>query len=234
MSRSVLVTGGNRGIGRAIAQRFAASGDKVAITYRSGEPPAGLFGVKCDVTDTESVRRAVETVKIQQGAVQVLVSNAGTTRDQLFLKMAEADFDAVMDANLKGAVRMTQAVLPDMTLGRWGRLVYVSSVTALMGAPGQTNYAASKAALIGFSRSVAFEMGRRNITANVVAPGLIDTDMAAAVTDKRRDALIGRTAALRSGTADEVAAAVQFLASQDASYITAATLPVTGGGGTGL
>ncbi len=234
MSRSVLVTGGNRGIGLAIAQRFAAAGDKVAITYRSGEPPAELFGVKCDVTDSEAVLRAVETVKIQQGPVQVLVSNAGTTRDQLFLKMTEHDFDAVMDTNLKGAVRMTQAVLPDMTLGRWGRLIYVSSVTALMGAPGQTNYAASKAALIGFSRSVAFEMGRRNITANVVAPGLIDTDMAAAVTDKRRDALIGRTAINRSGTADEVAAAVQFLASQDAAYITAATLPVTGGGGTGL
>lgn len=234
MTRCVLVTGGNRGIGLATARRFADAGDKVAVTYRTGEPPAGLFGVRCDVTDAASVREAVDAVKRQHGPVEVLVSNAGITRDQLFARMPEPDFDAVLDTNLMGGVRMTQAVLPDMVLGRWGRLVYVSSVTALAGAPGQANYAASKAGLIGFARSVAREVGRRNITANVVTPGLIETDMAAAVTGKRREWLLGQTALNRAGTPEEVAAVVHFLAGEDAGYVTATTVPVAGGAGTGL
>jgi 3-oxoacyl-[acyl-carrier protein] reductase len=234
VTRSVLVTGGNRGIGLAIARRFAEAGDKVAVTYRTGEPPAGLFGVRCDVTDTESVRSAVDEVRSQQGPVQVLVSNAGITKDQLMIRMGEDDFQAVMDTNLMGGVRFTQAVLPEMVSARWGRLVYVSSVTGLTGAPGQANYAASKAALLGFARSVAREVGKRNITANVVSPGLIDTDMSADLTGKRRDWLLGQTACGRSGTTTEVAAAVEFLAGADAGYVTAAWLPVTGGAGVGL
>jgi 3-oxoacyl-[acyl-carrier protein] reductase len=234
VTRCVLVTGGNRGIGLGIARRFADAGDKVAVTYRSGEPPAGFFGVRCDVTDAGSVRAAVDAVRRQHGPVEVLVSNAGVTKDQLFARMPEADFASVMETNLMGGVRMTQAVLPDMTIARWGRLIYVSSITALAGAPGQANYAASKAGLIGFARSVAREMGKRNITANVVTPGLIDTDMAAGVTGSRREWLIGQTAVGRTGTVDEVAAAVAFLASEDAGYVTAATIPVTGGAGTGV
>jgi 3-oxoacyl-[acyl-carrier protein] reductase len=234
MSRSVLVTGGNRGIGLAIARRMAAAGDKVAVTYRTGEPPAGLFGVRCDVTDSAAVQDAVDAVRSQQGAVQVLVSNAGITRDQLLVRMGEDDFDAVMDTNLMGAVRFTKAVLPGMVAARWGRLVYVSSVTALAGAPGQANYGASKAALVGFARSMAREVGKRNITANVVLPGLIETDMAAGVTGKRREFLLGQTACGRAGNAEEVAAAVEFLAGDDAGYVTSALLPVTGGAGIGL
>jgi 3-oxoacyl-[acyl-carrier protein] reductase len=233
MSRSVLVTGGNRGIGLAVARRMAEAGDKVAVTYRSGEPPAGLFGVRCDVTDPASVRAAVDEVRSQQGPVQVLVSNAGITRDQLLMRMDESDFSAVIDTNLMGGVRITKAVLPEMVTARWGRLIYVSSMAGLAGAPGQSNYGASKAGLIGFARSIAREVGRRNITANVVSPGLIETDMAAGVSGKRLDWLLGQTASGRMGTVTEVAAAVQFLASADAGYITAASLPVGGGMGVG-
>ena len=234
MSRSVLVTGGNRGIGLAIARSFAAAGDKVAITYRSGEPPAGLFAVNCDVRDGDSVRRAVEQVRVQQGAVEVLVSNAGMADDKLLPHMSEEEFLGVLDTNLLGAVRMTKAVTPDMVAARWGRLIYVSSITALMGTPGQTNYAASKAALVGLARSVARELGRREITANVVLPGLIETDMTRDVSDKRRQYTISQTALNRTGTPDEVAGAVRFLASDEAGYITAAMLPVTGGAGVGI
>ena len=233
MTRCVLVTGGNRGIGLGIARRLADAGDKVAITYRSGEPPADLFAVRCDVTDRSSVLEAVDTVRSHYGAIEVLVSNAGIARDGLVMRMDEEDFDAVIDTNLMGGMRVTQAVLPDMVTARWGRLIYVSSMSGLAGAPGQTNYAASKAGLLGFARSVAREVGRRNITANVVSPGLIDTDMAEAVTGKRRDHLLSQTCLGRTGGVHEVAAAVQFLASDDASYITAASLPVGGGLGVG-
>ncbi|GAB6898070.1 SDR family oxidoreductase [Kineosporia succinea] len=233
MSRSVLVTGGNRGIGLAVARALADAGDKVAVTYRTGEPPDGLFGVRCDVTDDASVREAVEAVRIQQGAVQVLVSNAGITRDSLLMRMSDDDFAAVLDTNLLGAVRMTRAVLNDMVLARWGRLVYVSSITGLSGAPGQTNYGASKAGLIGFARSVAKEFGRRHITANVVTPGLIRTEMSTAVSEKRWTALVGETVLGRAGEPGEVAAVVRFLCGDDAGYVTGATLPVTGGAGMG-
>lgn len=233
MSRSVLVTGGNRGIGLATARALAAEGHKVAITYRSSEPPPGFFAVRCDVTDPEQVRAAVEEVSIQQGAVEVLVSNAGITRDQLLIGMPEEDFRAVMETNFQAAVTVTREVVPAMIKARWGRLIYMSSINSMSGAPGQTNYASAKAALIGFARSLAIELGRRNVTVNVVAPGMIETDMVEHVTDARRKAALARTALARTGTPEEVAAAVRFLAGEDASYVTAGVIPVTGGLGAG-
>ncbi|MGA4955086.1 SDR family oxidoreductase [Streptomyces lavendulocolor] len=233
MSRSVLVTGGNRGIGLAVARALADAGHKVAVTYRSGEPPAGLFGVRCDVTDSEAVARAVEEVTIQQGPVEVLVSNAGITRDGLLLSMSEETFGSVVDTNLMGAVRVTQQVVPGMLKARWGRLIYVSSTTGTAGAPGQANYAASKAALIGLARSLAKELGPRNITANTVSPGIIATDMAEGVTGARMKQLLSETALNRTGTPQEVAEVVRFLAGDGSSYVTGANIPVTGGGGVG-
>ncbi|MFF3174474.1 3-oxoacyl-ACP reductase FabG [Streptomyces sp. NPDC057900] len=233
MSRSVLVTGGNRGIGLATARALAAEGHKVAITYRNGEPPPGFFAVRCDVTDPAQIKAAVEEVSIQQGDIEILVSNAGITRDQLLIGMPEDDFRAVMETNFQGAVSVTRAVVPAMIKARWGRLIYMSSINSMSGAPGQTNYASSKAALIGFARSLAIELGRRNITVNVVAPGMIETDMVEDVTDARRKAALARTALARTGTPEEVAAAARFLAGEDASYVTAGVIPVTGGLGAG-
>ncbi|MFJ5846935.1 3-oxoacyl-ACP reductase FabG [Streptomyces sp. NPDC092903] len=233
MSRSVLVTGGNRGIGLATARALAAEGHKVAITYRNGEPPPGFFAVRCDVTDPAQVKAAVEAVSIQQGDIEILVSNAGITRDQLLIGMPEDDFRAVMETNFQGAVSVTRAVVPAMIKARWGRLIYMSSINSMSGAPGQTNYASSKAALIGFARSLAIELGRRNITVNVVAPGMIETDMVENVTDARRKAALARTALARTGAPEEVAAAARFLAGEDASYVTAGVIPVTGGLGAG-
>ncbi|MGN5637542.1 3-oxoacyl-ACP reductase FabG [Streptomyces sp. AC154] len=233
MSRSVLVTGGNRGIGLATARALAAEGHKVAITYRNGEPPPGFFAVRCDVTDPAQIEAAVEAVSIQQGDIEILVSNAGITRDQLLIGMPEDDFRAVMETNFQGAVSVTRAVVPAMIKARWGRLIYMSSINSMSGAPGQTNYASSKAALIGFARSLAIELGRRNITVNVVAPGMIETDMVEDVTDARRKAALARTALARTGTPEEVAAAARFLAGEDASYVTAGVIPVTGGLGAG-
>lgn len=233
MSRSVLVTGGNRGIGLATARALAAEGHKVAITYRNGEPPPGFFAVRCDVTDPAQITAAVEAVSIQQGDIEILVSNAGITRDQLLIGMPEDDFRAVMETNFQGAVGVTRAVIPAMIKARWGRLIYMSSINSMSGAPGQTNYASSKAALIGFARSLAIELGRRNITVNVVAPGMIETDMVGHVTDARRKAALARTALARTGTPEEVAAAARFLAGEDASYVTAGVIPVTGGLGAG-
>lgn len=233
MSRSVLVTGGNRGIGLATARAFAGQGDKVTVTYRTGEPPEGFFGVRCDVTDPESVRRAVDEARIQHGPIQVLVSNAGITRDELFVGMAAEDFRAVVETNLLAAVAVTKEVLPDMLKARWGRIVLVASVSALSGAPGQTNYAASKAGLIGFGRSLSREVGRRKVTVNVVTPGLIETDMVKDVTGPRREHLLGQTSLFRAGEPEEVAGVVKFLASDDASYVTSAVVPVTGGLGVG-
>ncbi|MFE6978954.1 3-oxoacyl-ACP reductase FabG [Streptomyces sp. NPDC057682] len=233
MSRSVLVTGGNRGIGLATARALAAEGHKVAITYRNGEPPPGFFAVRCDVTDGEQIRAAVEEVTIQQGPVEILVSNAGITRDQLLIGMPEDDFRSVMETNFEAAVAITRAVVPAMIKARWGRLIYMSSINSMSGAPGQTNYASAKAALIGFARSLAIELGRRNVTVNVVAPGMIETDMVEHVTDARRRAALARTALARTGTPEEVAAAVRFLAGEDASYVTAGVIPVTGGLGAG-
>lgn len=231
--RSVLVTGGNRGIGLAIAQSFADAGDKVAVTYRTGEPPPGLFGVRCDVTDTAAVQRAVAEVTAQQGAVQVLVSNAGVAKDRLLLRMDEEEFRSVVDTNFLGAMRVTKAVIPAMVRARWGRIVYIGSVVGMWGGAGVTNYASSKSALIGLARSLAWELGSRNVTANVVAPGLIETELTAAVPQAARDRVANNTAMRRAGRVDEVPPAVRFLASEEASFITGAVLPVSGGAALG-
>ncbi|HEV8526426.1 MAG TPA: beta-ketoacyl-ACP reductase [Actinomycetes bacterium] len=233
MTRSVLVTGGNRGIGLAIARAFSAAGDKVAITYRSGEPPEGLFGVRCDVTDQAAVEAAFDSVESQQGPVEVLVANAGITRDTLLLRMAEDDFTAVLDTNLSGSYRVAKRAARSMLRARRGRLIFISSVVALLGSAGQANYAASKAGLVGLARSLARELGSRNITANVVAPGFVSTEMTEALPEERRSEILAHVPLGRYATADEVAAVVRFLAGDDAAYITGAVIPVDGGLGMG-
>ncbi|MFI9381538.1 3-oxoacyl-[acyl-carrier-protein] reductase [Kutzneria sp. NPDC052558] len=233
MARSVLVTGGNRGIGLAIAQAFAAQGDKVAITHRGSAVPEGLFGVKCDVTDAEQVDLAFTEIEAHQGPVEVLVSNAGITDDTLLMRMSEEQFSRVLDANLTGAYRVTKRANRAMLRARWGRIIYISSVVALTGSAGQVNYAASKAGLIGVARSIARELGSRNITANVVAPGFIDTDMTADLPQDVKDKTFAQIPAGRFGAAEEIAAAVTFLASDGAAYVNGAVLPVDGGLGMG-
>ena len=233
MGRSVLVTGGNRGIGLAVARALAADGDSVAVTHRSGEPPEGLFGVRCDVTDTASVDIAFTTVEEHQGPVEVLVANAGLTRDQLLLRMTDDDFFAVVDTNLAGAFRCVRRASRGMIRLRRGRVVLVSSVVGLYGSPGQVNYAASKAGLVGIARSVTRELGGRGITANVVAPGFVETDMTAVLPEDTKARYLTSIPAGRFAQADEVAAAVRFLASDAAAYISGAVLPVDGGLGMG-
>ncbi|GAA1683526.1 3-oxoacyl-ACP reductase FabG [Nonomuraea sp. NPDC048882] len=230
MARSVLVTGGNRGIGLAIARELAAAGDAVAVTYRSGEPPEGLFGVRCDVTSTADVEAAFDKVEAEHGPVEVLVSNAGITKDTLLAMMKEETFTDVIDANLTGAYRVAKrAIRPMMRLKR-GRVILVSSVVGLSGQAGQTNYAASKAGLIGFARSMAREYGSRNITVNVVSPGFVATDMTA---DLDTEAIVANIPLGRQAAPEEVARVVRFLAGDDASYITGAVIPVDGGLGMG-
>jgi 3-oxoacyl-[acyl-carrier protein] reductase len=233
MDRSVLVTGGNRGIGLAIARALAADGDSVAITYRSGEPPEGLFSVVCDVTNSNSVDTAFATVEEHQGPVEVLVANAGLTRDQLLLRMSDDDFLAVVDTNLTGTFRCVRRASRSMIRLRRGRIILISSVVGLYGSPGQVNYAASKAGLVGIARSVTRELGGRGITANVVAPGFVDTDMTAVLPEDTRTAYLAAIPAGRFAHADEVASAVRFLASDSAAYISGAVLPVDGGLGMG-
>ncbi|MGH1552037.1 3-oxoacyl-[acyl-carrier-protein] reductase [Streptomyces sp. L7] len=238
MSRSVLVTGGNRGIGHAIARAFADTGDRVAITYRSGEPPrdlvdAGCLAVRCDVTDTEQVEMAFKDVEARHGLVDVLVANAGITRDNLLLRMPEGDLAAVLDTNLVGAFRVVKRATAGMLQARSGRIVLVSSVVGLHGSAGQTNYAASKAGLVGLARSYAREMGPRGITCNVVAPGFVDTDMTRALTQRQRDAALAKVPLARLAAPEEIAATVRFLTSDDAAYITGAVIPVDGGMGMG-
>ncbi|MFG3438660.1 3-oxoacyl-ACP reductase FabG [Nonomuraea sp. NPDC047897] len=230
MARSVLVTGGNRGIGLAIARELAAAGDAVAVTYRSGEPPEGLFGVRCDVTSTADVEAAFDKVEAEQGPVEVLVANAGITKDTLLAMMKEETFTEVLDANLTGAYRVAKrAIRPMMKLKR-GRIILLSSVVALSGSAGQTNYAASKAGLIGFGRSMAREYGSRGITVNVVAPGFVETDMTAGLDS---EAIVKNIPLGRQAKPGEVARVVRFLAGDDASYITGAVIPVDGGLGMG-
>ncbi|MGH4011151.1 MAG: 3-oxoacyl-ACP reductase FabG [Pseudonocardiaceae bacterium] len=233
VSRSVFVTGGNRGIGLAVARSFAADGYKVAIGYRSGEPPAGLRGVRCDVREPGDVDRALAEVEDEQGPVEVLVANAGITADTPILRMTDDQFKNVVDTNLTGTFRTVRAATRSMLLARWGRIVLMSSALGFLGAPGQTNYAASKSALLGLARSLVWEMGARNITVNAVAPGIIDTDMTKPLSGKRMDILMQMTPLGRTGTVDEVVAAVRFLASEEASYVTGAVLPVGGGLGMG-
>jgi 3-oxoacyl-[acyl-carrier protein] reductase len=230
MARSVLVTGGNRGIGLAIARELAAAGDAVAVTYRSGEPPEGLFGVRCDVTSTADVEAAFDKVEAEQGPVEVLVSNAGITKDTLLAMMKEETFTDVIDTNLTGAYRVAKrAIRPMMRLKR-GRIILISSVIGLTGQAGQANYAASKAGLVGFARSLAREYGSRNITVNVVLPGFVNTDMTAGLD---HDAIVSNIPLGRQAAPEEIARVVRFLASDDASYITGAVIPVDGGLGMG-
>ncbi len=233
MSRSVLVTGGNRGIGLAIARAFAEQGDTVAVTHRGSGAPDGLFGVTCDVTDAEAVDRAFTEVEERQGPVEVLVSNAGITRDGLLMRMREEDFTDVVDANLTAAYRVAKRATPKMVRARAGRMVFVSSVVGLLGSAGQVNYAASKSGLVGLARSVARELGGRGITANVVAPGFVETDMTAALPEKRQQEILGQVPLGRYASADEVAGVVTFLAGESAGYITGAVVPVDGGLGMG-
>lgn len=233
MSRVVLITGGSRGIGLACAQRFAALGDQVAVTYNSSPPPDGYFAVKCDVTSAESVDAAFKTVEAEYGPVEVLVSNAGITKDGLLLRMSETDFGSVIDANLTAAYRVAKRATQGMLRARAGRIIFMSSVVALLGSAGQANYAASKSGLVGLARSLARELGSRSITVNVVAPGPVETDMTAALGDKRLAELTAAVPLARMASADEIAGVVTFLASPDAAYITGAVIPVDGGLGMG-
>jgi 3-oxoacyl-[acyl-carrier protein] reductase len=234
MSRSVFVTGATRGIGLAVARAMAADGDRVAVGYRTGEPPADLFGVPCEVTDQRSVDAAFDAIESAQGPVEVLVANAGITRDTLLLRMDDKEFDEVIDTNLRGVFRTVRAAASGMLAARSGRIVLLSSALGFLGSPGQTNYAATKTALVGFARSLAWELGSRNITVNLVAPGIINTDMTKELSDRRLRDTMKMTPLGRPGTVDEVAAAVRFLASEPAGYITGAVLPVGGGIGMGI
>jgi len=233
VARTVLVTGGNRGIGLAIAQAFAEQGDRVAVTHRGSGAPAGLFGVECDITDSAAVDAAFTTVENELGPVEVLVANAGITDDTLLLRMSEEQFERVIDTNLKGSFRVAKRASSKMLRAKWGRIIFISSVVGLYGGPGQVNYAASKAGLVGMARSITRELGSRNITANVVAPGFIDTEMTSVLSDDRRAEIIKAVPAGRLASPDEVAATVTFLASDAAAYINGAVIPVDGGLGMG-
>lgn len=230
--RVVLVTGGGRGIGRSIAEAFAAQGDRVAVTHR-GEPVEGFVSVRCDVTEPDEVDTAVSEVEERLGPVEVLVANAGMTSDQLLVRMSDEHFTSVIDANLTGAWRVARRVAKGMMKARSGRIIFVSSVVGLSGQAGQSNYAASKAGLVGLARSIARELGSRNVTANVVAPGPVATDMLAALDDSTRDQIVAAVPLGRVAEADEIAAAVTFLAGPGAGFITGAVLPVDGGLGMG-
>ena len=231
--RVVLITGGSRGIGLATAQRFRALGDRVAITYNSSPPPEGFFAVKCDVTSSADVDDAFKAVEQHFGPVEVLVSNAGMTKDMLLLRMSEDDFTEVIDANLTAAYRVAKRAAQGMLKARKGRIIFVSSVVGLLGSAGQANYSASKSGLVGLARSIARELGSRSITANVVAPGPVATDMLAALSEDRREALTAAVPLGRLASPDEIAGTIAFLASADAAFITGAIIPVDGGLGMG-
>jgi 3-oxoacyl-[acyl-carrier protein] reductase len=237
VTRSVFVTGGNRGIGLAIACAFAKQGDRVAVTHRGSGVPEGLapelFPVRCDVTDGAAVDAAFAEAEQAHGPIEVLVSNAGITDDTLLLRMTEEQFSRVLDTNLTGAYRVAKRAARSMLRAHRGRMVFISSVVALSGAAGQVNYAASKAGLIGIARSIARELGSRSITANVVAPGYIDTEMTAEISQARREEILSSIPLRRQASPEEVAAVVTFLASEAAGYITGAVLPVDGGLGMG-
>jgi 3-oxoacyl-[acyl-carrier protein] reductase len=233
MARSVLVTGGNRGIGRSIAEAFIAEGDNVAVTLRSGDAPDGALGVVCDVTDGEAVKRAFAEVEEAHGPVEILVANAGITRDTLLLRMSDDDWDAVIDTNLTGTFRVVRQAAKGMLRQRKGRIILISSVVGLLGSPGQVNYASSKAGLVGMARSVARELGSRSITANVIAPGFVETEMTAALPEATREQYLGQIPLGRYAAVEEIASVATWLASDGAAYITGAVIPVDGGLGMG-
>lgn len=227
------MTGGNRGIGRAIAEAFVARGDKVAVTTRSGGAPEGALDVRCDVTDPAQVEAAFATIEEAHGPVEVLVANAGITADTLILRMSEEDWSSVIDTNLTGSFRLAKRAAKGMLRLRRGRIVFISSVVGLLGSAGQANYAASKAGLVGMARSLARELGSRSITANVVAPGFIETDMTGVLTDEQKTAILGQVPLGRYGAVDEIAETVLWLTGPGAAYVTGAVIPVDGGLGMG-
>lgn len=229
----MLVTGGSRGIGRAITERFVAAGHRVAATYRSGDVPEGALPVRCEITDPEQVEQAFTTVEAELGPVEVLVANAGITRDTLLLRMSEQDFADVVETNLTASFRLARRASRAMMRARFGRMVFISSVVGQLGSAGQVNYAASKAGLVGMARSITRELGSRGITANVVAPGFISTDMTAALPPEQVSEYQARIPAGRLGGVEEVAAAVEFLAGDQAGYVSGAIIPVDGGLGMG-
>jgi len=232
--RNVLVTGGNRGIGLAIARAFVEGGDNVVITNRKGDAPEGLQAVKCEVTDTESVNAAFdEAEQLLGGPIEVLVANAGITRDTLLMRMSDEEFDDVIATNLAGAFKCVRRASKGMIRLRRGRIVLISSVVGLYGAPGQANYAASKSGLVGMARSITRELGGRGITANVVSPGFIDTEMTQALPEKVRESYLAAIPAGRFADPAEVASVVRFIASPEAAYISGAVIPVDGGLGMG-
>ena len=232
--RKVLITGGNRGIGLSIARAFQEAGDSVVVTHRSGQPPQGLQGVICEVTDSDSVDAAFAAAEGQMGGpIEVLVANAGITRDGLLMRMSDEDFDTVIDTNLAGAFRCARRASKGMIKLRKGRIVFISSVVGLYGSAGQTNYSASKSALVGLARSISRELGGRGVTANVVAPGFVETDMTSDLPEDRKKLYLAGIPAGRFASPQEVAAAVRFIASEDAAYITGAVIPVDGGLGMG-
>jgi len=231
--RTVLVTGGNRGIGFAIAEEFIAAGHRVAVTARSGDGPAGSLTVRADVTDAASIDAAFTTIEAELGPVEILVANAGITRDTLLLRMTEEDFTSVIDTNLNGAFRVVKRASKGMLKARFGRIILVSSVVGLLGSAGQVNYSASKSGLVGLARSVTRELGSRGITANVVAPGFIETDMTAELPEAQQAEYKKNIPAGRFASAAEVARVISWLASDDAAYISGAVIPVDGGLGMG-
>ena len=231
--RVVLVTGGNRGIGRAIAERFVREGYRVAVTARSGEGPEGTLTVRADVTDSAAVDAAFTEVEQKLGPVEIVVANAGITKDTLLLRMSEDDFDSVVSTNLGGSFRVVKRASKGMLKARFGRVILISSVVGLYGSAGQINYAASKSALVGFARSLTRELGGRGITANVVAPGFIETDMTAELPEETQKQYKASIPAGRFASADEVAGVVTWLASDDSGYISGAVIPVDGGLGMG-
>jgi 3-oxoacyl-[acyl-carrier protein] reductase len=233
VARTVLVTGGNRGIGLAIAQAFAKQGDRVAVTHRGSGAPEGLFGVECDITDPAAVDAAFGAVEAELGPVEVLVANAGITDDTLLLRMSEEQFSRVLETNLTGAWRCAKRASTKMLRARWGRLIFISSVVAHAGGAGQVNYAASNAGLVGIARSITRELGGRNITANVVAPGFVETDMTAVLSEDLRAKYLASIPAGRFAQPDEVAGVCTWLASDGAGYVTGALIPVDGGVGMG-
>ena len=232
-SRVVLVTGGSKGNGRTLAERFRDAGYRVAATYRSGGVPDGVLGLQCDITDQEQVEAAFTAVEAELGPVEILVANAGVTKDTLLMRMSDEDWDTVIDTNLTGTFRVVRRASRPMMRGRFGRIILVSSVVALLGSPGQVNYSSSKAALVGMARSITRELGVRGVTANVIAPGFIETDMTAVLPDDVIADYKKRIPAGRLGVVDDVAAAALFLAGDQAGYISGAVLPVDGGLGMG-